>query len=79
MQAQLARMAAVSRQKALDAQSKAEKIALTARNEKREAWNRIQIDLPSEAQWLTKMGVTFGRLAKVEVTNLETGEIFKIR
>lgn len=79
MQAQLARMAQLSRQKAIDTQSKAEKNALVAFNEKREAWNRVKVELPNEAQFLTELGKAFGRLAKVEVTSFATGEIFRIR
>lgn len=58
---------------------KAENLAVAQRNEKLQAWNRVKLDLPDEAQWLTKMGTVFGKLASVEVTNLKTGEVFKLR
>jgi hypothetical protein len=79
MQAQLARLAELSRQKAENMQSNAENIALAERNEKKGLWIRVQDELPEEAEFLTELGAQFGRLAKVEVTNLATGEFFKLR
>jgi hypothetical protein len=49
------------------------------RKAEKEVWARIQAELPKTAQILKEFGHTFGKLAKVEVTNLETGEIFKLR
>jgi len=58
---------------------KAENLAVAQRSEKIQAWNRVKMELPDEAQWLTKMGAVFGKLESVEVKNLKTEEIFKIR
>jgi hypothetical protein len=45
MEAKLASFAELSRQKALNAQTKAEKNAVAARNEKKAIWSKVQVEL----------------------------------
>jgi 3-polyprenyl-4-hydroxybenzoate decarboxylase len=79
MNKQLARLTELARKNTLNTQTKAENDALTARIQEKRTWSRVKTELPDVAEFLTVMGGAFGKLAKVEVTNRETGEIFKLR
>jgi hypothetical protein len=42
-------------------------------------WKKVQVEAPDKALYLTQMGATFGKLAKVDVVIIKTGEEIKIR
>jgi len=79
MQEQLDRMREKRR---LQAESEAERRQAVIDAEKRreyDAKKKVQTELPEVAKMLTEMTNIFGKLSRITVKNLETGEVTRIR